>query len=226
MKINSGFLYIYTQIHRIFVYISYLRMHASHSVICSVSIKCPLQHDWLFTYSQLKMLSIDACFMKVINNPLQCRFYGENVYICWVFQCPVRRYWISLHISFAMDRPDKRKPLTPELKGSLITLHRLGFSLADIAQDLDIHVSHLCIFFLFIYPFDTWKKRFSVITDLWTSFYRKIIVVQLRSNFQICENWQITNVLPICVGTIFSTENYCSAMGQPLRSFGPCRNVL
>lgn len=76
---NEQWFFVYIQIHRIFVYISYLRMHASHSVICSVSIKCPLQHDWLFTYSQLKMLSIDVCSMKLINNPLQCRFYGLNL---------------------------------------------------------------------------------------------------------------------------------------------------
>lgn len=49
----------------------------------------------------------------------------------------------------AMERPDKNKPLTPELKGSLITLYNIGFSYAEIAEQLDIHVSQ-STFILFV----------------------------------------------------------------------------
>lgn len=54
------------------------------------------------------------------------------------FRYFVQRFRIILH---TMDRPDKRKPLTPEIKGSLITLYRLGLSIGQIAEELDCHVS-------------------------------------------------------------------------------------
>lgn len=40
-----------------------------------------------------------------------------------------------------MDRPDKRKPLTRELKGSLITLYKCGYSFSQIAKEIGCHVS-------------------------------------------------------------------------------------
>lgn len=40
-----------------------------------------------------------------------------------------------------MFRPDKRKPLTPELKGSLITLYNFGYSVPQIAERIDCNVS-------------------------------------------------------------------------------------
>lgn len=39
-----------------------------------------------------------------------------------------------------MDRPDRRKPLTRELKGSLITLYNCGYSFSQIANRIGCHV--------------------------------------------------------------------------------------
>lgn len=48
-----------------------------------------------------------------------------------------------------MYRADKRKPLTPELKGSLITLYNFGFSYNQIAERIDCNVSFFAMVFLF-----------------------------------------------------------------------------
>lgn len=40
-----------------------------------------------------------------------------------------------------MERADRNKPLTPEMKGRLITLYENGLSYQQIAGRLDVHVS-------------------------------------------------------------------------------------
>lgn len=74
---------------------------------------------------------------SVINNPLQLLSLMLSVES--VRYGNFRRFRISLH---TMDRPDKRKPLTSELKGSLVTLHKHGFSIDEIANEVDCHVSN------------------------------------------------------------------------------------
>lgn len=70
--------------------------------------------------------------LRIINYPWQ-----------WVstaiFRRIVNEFRFSLH---TMDRPDKRKPLTPEIKGSLVTLYKFGFSIDQIARELGCHVSY------------------------------------------------------------------------------------
>lgn len=44
-----------------------------------------------------------------------------------------------------MERQDKRKPLTSEMKGSLITLYKTGHSLSQIADKLGCHVSDMLV---------------------------------------------------------------------------------
>lgn len=40
-----------------------------------------------------------------------------------------------------MERVDRKKPLTSEMKGSLITLYERGLSYQEIANQLNVHVS-------------------------------------------------------------------------------------
>lgn len=89
-------------------------------------------------------MSLNAYYVEEINSPLPCRFYEFSEFFIAIFD---NFESVCLH---AMDRPDKRKPLTPELKGSLITFYKLGFSFAEIAQELDIHVSHSSMYFLLL----------------------------------------------------------------------------
>lgn len=41
-----------------------------------------------------------------------------------------------------MYRQDKRKPLTPELRGRLITLYEFGYSIPQIAVEIHCNVSY------------------------------------------------------------------------------------
>lgn len=87
----------------------------------------------------LKMMSQNAYFVIFKRSIVHCNAVSIG------FKCVDavdRRFVEHQQISLStMERLDKRKPLTKELKGSLITLFRLGFTITQIAQELDCHVS-------------------------------------------------------------------------------------
>lgn len=86
-------------------------------------------------HEAFNLLGLRACAVwAVINSPLLLhhRNYSNeiSIFIRWDLVCSIN-----------MDRPDKRKPLTPELKGSLITLYNCGYSFSQIANKIGCHVS-------------------------------------------------------------------------------------
>lgn len=46
-----------------------------------------------------------------------------------------------------MDRENKNKPLTPEMKGKLITLYQFGETYSSIAVKLGVHVRIIIVIF-------------------------------------------------------------------------------
>lgn len=104
----------------------------------------------------------------------------------------------QIRISFhTMERTDKRKPLTPELKGSLITFYKLGYSVARIAAEVDCHVG----------IFDR-KSHFSC--------SHKGNSVSLKIGQLIM--WSIFG--------LFVIEKYRSTMDQSVLRYGRCRYIL
>lgn len=74
----------------------------------------------------------------LITNQL---FWNIESSLLWIFEM----YAYMIHFE-KMERIDQRKPLTQEMKGSLITLYQAGHSYAEISERLRIHVSNFKIF--------------------------------------------------------------------------------